>query len=95
MKKNVMWLALILVFLVFTSAQGQETQPQPPPQDQPKPLEPGVLGLESTVGLADKAVERAKSNLENAWGIGISGFFDSSYTVSSNHPGKAFLYGIS
>jgi hypothetical protein len=95
MKKNVMWLALILVFLVFTSAQGQETQPQPPPQDQPKPLEPGLLGLESTVGLADKAVEKAKSILENAWGIGISGFFDSSWTWASTHPGSANGFHIS
>jgi hypothetical protein len=57
--------------------------------DEPKPLEPGVLGLESTVGVADKAVEKAKSILENAWGIGISGFFDSSWTWASTHPGSA------
>jgi hypothetical protein len=63
--------------------------------DEPKPLEPGVLGLESTVGQADKAVEKAKSILENAWGVGISGFFDTSYTYSSNHPGKAFNHNIS
>jgi len=51
-----------------------------------KPLSPGWLGLESTVGILDKAIADGKSQLQNALGINISGFLDTSYTWSSNHP---------
>jgi hypothetical protein len=101
-KTNAARTVVILTFLLFAStftyAAEEAKPPAEPPKpaaDEPKPLEPGVLDLETTVGQADKAVEKAKSILENAWGIGISGFFDSSYTVSSNHPGKGFNYSIS
>lgn len=47
----------------------------------------GWLSLDSSVGLLDKRIEATKSGLEKALGIKISGFFDTSYTYSSNHPG--------
>lgn len=54
--------------------------------DDPKPLAPGVLSLDGSVGVVDKAIEDGKGTVEKALGIGISGFFDTSYTYSSNHP---------
>jgi hypothetical protein len=54
--------------------------------DEPKPLEPGVLSLDGSVGVVDKAIENGKGTVEKALGLGISGFFDTSYTYSSNHP---------
>jgi hypothetical protein len=101
-KTNAARTVVILTFLLFAStfsyAAEEAKPPAEPPKpaaDEPKPLEPGLLGLESTVGVADKAVEKAKSILENAWGIGISGFFDSSWTWASTHPGSANGFHIS
>jgi hypothetical protein len=51
-----------------------------------KPLAPGWLSLDSSVGVLDKAVGGGKGALEKALGISISGFLDASYTWSSNHP---------
>ncbi len=53
-----------------------------------KPLGPGWLSLDSSVGKLDGAIANGKSGLENALGIGISGFIDMGYTWSSNHPGN-------
>ena len=54
--------------------------------DEDKPLAPGWLSLDGSVGVADKAIGDAKSVIEKALGVGISGFLDTSYTWSSNHP---------
>ena len=51
-----------------------------------KPLGPGWLSLDNSVGLLDKNIAEGKSAIEGALGIGISGFLDSSYQWSSNHP---------
>jgi hypothetical protein len=51
-----------------------------------KPLGPGWLSLDSSVGAMDSGIANGKGALEKALGIGISGFLDSSYTWSSNHP---------
>lgn len=51
-----------------------------------KPLEPGWLSLDCCVGPLDSAIANGKGALEKALGIAISGFFDTSYTWSSNHP---------
>jgi hypothetical protein len=51
-----------------------------------KPLAPGWLSLDSSVGLADKAIGDGKSVIEKALGVSISGFLDTGYTWSSNHP---------
>ena len=51
-----------------------------------KPLGPGWLSLDNSVGLLDKNIAEGKSAIEGALGIGISGFLDTSYQWSSNHP---------
>ena len=58
----------------------------PATQAQDKPLGPGWLSLDSSVGVLDKNIADGKSALEGALGIGISGFLDTSYEWSSNHP---------
>lgn len=81
MKKNVVWVALAIGVSLFSAA--------PSFADDPKPLEPGLLSLDGSVGVVDKAIADGKSGVEKALGIGISGFFDTSYTYSSNHPRKS------
>jgi Putative beta-barrel porin-2, OmpL-like. bbp2 len=51
-----------------------------------KPLAPGWLSLDGSVGLLDKSIADAKSSVENALGISISGYLDAGYNWSSNHP---------
>ena len=51
-----------------------------------KPLAPGWLSLDGSVGLADKAIGNGKSVIEKALGISISGFLDAGWTLSTNHP---------
>ena len=53
---------------------------------QDKPLSPGWSSLDSSVGLLDKNIADGKSAIEGALGIGISGFIDTNYQWSSNHP---------
>ena len=55
-------------------------------QAEDKPLGPGWLSLDNSVGVLDKRIADGKSNLEGSLGIGISGFLDTSYQWSSNHP---------
>jgi len=58
-------------------------------EEAPKPLATGWLSLDGSVGLLDKQIEDGKSALEKAlFGIGISGFFDTGWTFSTNHPGS-------
>ena len=54
--------------------------------EEEKPLAPGWLSLDSSVGEMDKGIASGKGALEKAVGIAISGFLDTSYTWSSNHP---------
>ena len=70
-----MGLFLVVLFLILTASYAQE-----------KPLEPGVLSLDGSVGVLDKKVDEGKSALEKALGISISGFLDASYTWGSNRP---------
>jgi hypothetical protein len=53
-----------------------------------KPLGPGWLSLDGSVGLLDKSIADGKGSLEKALGITMGGFLDSSYTWSSNHPNR-------
>lgn len=53
---------------------------------QDKPLGPGWLSLDSSVGKLDGAIGNGKGTLEKALGIGISGYFDVGWTFSTNHP---------
>jgi hypothetical protein len=54
--------------------------------EEDKPLGPGWLSLDSSVGLLDKAIGNGKSAVENALGISISGYLDTGWTLSTNHP---------
>jgi hypothetical protein len=69
-------LSLLLLTLGISSAQEE------------KPLAPGWLSLDSSVGLLDKGIADGKGSLEKALGIGVSGFLESTYIWSSNHPGS-------
>lgn len=51
-----------------------------------KPLAPGWLSLDSSIGVVDKAIGNAKGSVEKALGINISGYFDTGWTFSTNHP---------
>ncbi len=51
-----------------------------------KPLSPGWLSLDSSVGVMDKVIADHKGSLEKAVSLSIGGFLDTSYTWSSNHP---------
>ena len=55
--------------------------------DEDKPLGPGWMSLDGSVGLVDKGIADGKGSLEKALGIGVSGFLESTYIWSSNHPG--------
>jgi len=54
--------------------------------EEEKPLAPGWLSLDSSVGVLDGKIGEGKGALEKALGIGISGYLDTSYTWSSNYP---------
>jgi hypothetical protein len=86
MKKAAMWLVLVLTLVLFAFD---------PASAQDKPLGPGWLSLDGSVGLLDKGIADGKGSLEKALGINISGFLDTSYTWSSNRPGRAFGHDIS
>ncbi|HEU4640701.1 MAG TPA: outer membrane beta-barrel protein, partial [Candidatus Binatia bacterium] len=73
-----------LLGLVFTAAIAAFELPAAQTQD--KPLGPGWLNLDNSVGLLDKNIADGKAAIEGALGIGISGFLDTSYQWSSNHP---------
>jgi hypothetical protein len=79
MRKGVFGLILLVGSLVVTSGLASAAEEE-------KPLAPGWLSLDGSVGVVDKAVADGKSRLQDALGIGISGFFDTSYTWSSNRP---------
>jgi hypothetical protein len=75
---------LVLLFLMvaiymapFRAAHAAEAE---------KPLAPGWLSLDSSVGAADRWIALNKSSIESAIGIGISGYLDTSYQWGSNHP---------
>jgi hypothetical protein len=51
-----------------------------------KPLAPGWLSLDGSVGIVDRKIAEGKSALQDALGINVGGFLDTGYTWSSNHP---------
>ena len=85
-------LAILLSFfsLVFSLGPVHAAEPtaaeQKPAEPAEKPLEPGWLSLDSSVGAADRWIALNKAAVEGAIGIGISGYLDSSYTWGSRHP---------
>ena len=72
-------LGVLFFGLVLTTPQLGRAQDD-------KPLPPGWLSLDGSVGLADRAIADAKGSLESALGVTIGGFFDAGYMWSSNHP---------
>src|ERR687891_139914 len=54
--------------------------------EEEKPLAPGWLSLDSSVGVLDKAIGDGKSSVQDAIGINFGGYLDTSYTWSSNRP---------
>lgn len=78
MKQRFATLALALSLIVGTSGLARA--------DEDKPLGPGWLSLDGSVGLLDNKIAEGKGALEKALGISIGGFLDTSYTWSSNHP---------
>ncbi len=87
MKKGTLavWWLLSILILTFRPVYAAEPE-QKPPEPAEKPLGPGWLSLDGSVGLLDKAIADGKGRLQDALGIGISGFLDSAYNWSSNHP---------
>jgi Putative beta-barrel porin-2, OmpL-like. bbp2 len=79
MKKALVFLFLIVAMSMapFRAVQAAEAE---------KPLAPGWLSLDSSVGVMDRGIASGKSSVEGALGIGISGYLDTSFTWSSNHP---------
>jgi hypothetical protein len=73
----------LMVFLATLSLAPQAAFAQ-----DDKPLAPGWLSLDGSVGLVDKEIAGGKGALEKALGISIGGFLDTSYQWSSNHPHK-------
>jgi putative OmpL-like beta-barrel porin-2 len=80
MKRRIVGLALLAGMIALN---GQNVR-----ADEDKPLAAGVLSLDSSVGVVDTAIANGKGAVEKALGINISGFLDTSYTWSSNHPGN-------
>src|SRR5882724_10167402 len=93
MKKGLVVLLLVLAsYALRVPWVRAAEEPKPPATEQKaaepaeKPLGPGWLSLDSSVGVADKWIALNKSSIESALGINISGFLDSAYNWSSNHP---------
>ena len=83
MKK--VWVILLLSFsLVFWLRPLYAAEPEQKPaapEEKPaepaeKPLGPGWMSLDSSVGVVDNWIALNKSAVENAIGIGISGYLD-------------------
>jgi Putative beta-barrel porin-2, OmpL-like. bbp2 len=95
MNKRVMVLVLVLATCVLSVPRSRTADAQTPPAAEQKPAEPaekplgpGWLSLDCCVGPLDNAIANGKGALEKALGIGISGYLDTGYTWSSNHPGS-------
>lgn len=101
MKISIFVLVCLVLILPLTLANAQQAQQQAAPEQKPsepaeKPLGPGWLSLDSSVGVLDTKIADGKGAVQNAlWGINISGFFDTSWTFSTNHPGSLFSHNIS
>jgi hypothetical protein len=89
MKRSIVvlfWLMLVLP-LRPALAQQPSAAEQKPAEPAEKPLGPGWLSLDSTVGVVDNAIADGKTALQKSlFGINIAGFLDVGYNWSSNHP---------
>jgi len=93
MKKGLAALLILLGSYVLPpmavhAAEEQKPAPaeQKPAEPEEKPLGPGWLSLDCCVGPLDNAIANGKGALEKAVGIGISGYLDTGWTFSTNHP---------
>jgi hypothetical protein len=90
MKKGLAVLLLVLASYALPVLAAEEPKPsvaeQKPAEPADKPLAPGWLSLDSSVGSVDKQIADGKSAFQDALGINISGFLDTSYIWSSNKP---------
>jgi hypothetical protein len=88
--KKVLVILLWFFGLVFTLGPVYAAEPaateQKPAEPADKPLGPGWLSLDSSVGAADKWIALNKSAVEKALGFSIGGYLDASYQWGSNHP---------
>jgi hypothetical protein len=91
------WLLSIFVLLVRPVYAQQEQKPpeqkpaepeQKPAESAEKPLGPGWLSLDCCVGLVDKWIADNKAKVQDALGIGISGYIDTGWTWATTHPGS-------
>jgi hypothetical protein len=83
---TLVWIFAMVVLSLRPVYAADSAPEQKPPEPAEKPLEPGWLSLDGSVGLLDKAIADGKGRLQDALGINISGFLDSAYNWSSNHP---------
>lgn len=77
MKKSFVALAAIFALVGYSTGVHAEEE---------KPLAPGWLSLDCCVGPLDGAIADGKGALEKALGISISGYLDTGWTFSTNHP---------
>ena len=86
MKKGLAALLILLgSYVLPPMAIHAAEEPTPAPAEE-KPLGPGWLSLDCCVGVLDGKIADGKGAVEKVLGIGISGYFDTSYTWSSNYP---------
>jgi hypothetical protein len=78
MKQRFAAMALVLSLVVGATGLGHAQED--------KPLGPGWLSLDGSVGLLDNKIAEGKGALEKALGLSMGGFLDTSYTWSSNRP---------
>src|SRR4029077_16449695 len=91
------WLLSVFVLLVRPVYAQQEQKPpeqkpaepeQKPAEPAEKPFGPGWLSLDCCVGVVDKWIADNKAKVQDALGIGISGYIDTGYTWATTHPGS-------
>jgi hypothetical protein len=73
------------ILVLFLASYAGSLQPAWAAEEE-KPLAPGWLSLDNSVGLLDKTIADRKSDLQDSLGINISGYLDAGYNWSSNHP---------
>ena len=77
--KRISYVALAAILMLVGYSPRSRAQ-------EDKPLAPGWLSLDSSIGQLDSAIGNGKAALEKALGISISGYLDTSWTLSTNHP---------
>src|SRR5215475_6902206 len=88
MRKTLVVLLLALATCAVPITLLRAAEEPKPAEPAEKPLEPGWLSLDSSVGAADRWIALNKAVVENALGFSIGGYLDASYQWGSNYPGK-------